>query len=43
MSMKYGQIAGNNSINAMIYRCFEYICEEDERRFVKQFQEQPQD
>lgn len=41
--MKYGQIAGNNSINAMIYRCFEYICEEDERRFVKQFQEQPHD
>jgi hypothetical protein len=41
--MKYGQIAGNNNINAMIYRCFEYISEEDERKFVKKFQEQPDD
>ncbi len=43
MTMKYGQIAGNNSINAMIYHCFEYVCEEDERKFVKKFQEQPHD
>lgn len=43
MTMKYGQIAGNNSINAMIYRCFEYVCEEDKRKFVKKFQEQPHD
>lgn len=41
--MKYGQIAGNNSINAMIYHCFRYICEEDKRKFVKKFHEQPQD
>lgn len=41
MTVKYGQIAGNTDINAMIYRCFEYICEEDERKFVKKFQEQP--
>lgn len=38
--MKYGQIAGNNHINALIYRCFEYICEEDEEKFVKKFREQ---
>lgn len=39
--MKYGQIAGNKHINVMIYRCFEHICEEDERKFVKKFREQP--
>ena len=43
MTMKYGKTAGNNSINAMIYRCFEYICEEDERKFVKKFREQLHD
>ncbi len=43
MTVKYGQIAGNTSINAMIYRCFEYICEEDQRKFVKKFREQPHD
>lgn len=41
--MKYGQIAGNKYINAFIYRCFEHICEEDERKFVKKFREQSQD
>jgi hypothetical protein len=41
--MKYGQIAGNTHINAMIYHCFEYICEEDEQKFVKKFREQPDD
>jgi hypothetical protein len=41
--MKYGQIAGNTHIDAMIYRCFEYICEEDQRKFVKKFHEQPPD
>ncbi len=41
--MKYGQIAGNNSTDAMISHCFEYICEEDKRKFVKKFQEQPDD
>jgi hypothetical protein len=43
MTVKYGQIAGNTSINAMIYHCFEYICKEDQRQFVKKFQEQPHD
>lgn len=43
MTMKYGQIAGSNNVNAMIYHCFEYICEEDERKFVKKFREQPHD
>jgi hypothetical protein len=42
-NMKHGQIAGNRYINAMIYHCFEYICEEDERKFVKKFHEQPAD
>ena len=41
--MKYGQIAGNKYINATIYRCFEFICEEDERKFVKKFCEQSLD
>jgi len=41
--MKYGQIAGNSQINTFIYRCFEHICEEDERKFVKKFREQAQD
>jgi hypothetical protein len=43
MTVKYGQIAGNTSINAMIYHCFEYISEEDQRKFMKKFQEQPHD
>ncbi|MGB3716158.1 MAG: hypothetical protein WA996_17170 [Candidatus Promineifilaceae bacterium] len=43
MTVKYGQIAGNTSINAMIYYCFAYICEENQRNFVKKFQEQPHD
>jgi hypothetical protein len=41
--MKYGQIAGNKHINGLIYRCFEYIGEEDEQKFVKEFREQPHD
>jgi len=41
--MKYGQIAGNKHINALIYRCFEYIGEEDKQKFVKEFREQPDD
>jgi len=40
-NMKYGKIAGNKSINTFIYNCFEYICEEDQRRFLKKFCEQP--
>ena len=41
--MKYGQIARSTSINAAIYRCFEYISEEDAKAFVKKFGEQPHD
>jgi hypothetical protein len=41
--MKYGQIAGNSSINRDIYLCFKHISEEDEKHFVKKFKEQPQD
>jgi hypothetical protein len=41
--MKYGQIAGNKSINAAIYRCFGCIHEEDAQTFVKRFREQPHD
>ena len=39
--MKYGRIAGNTSINNLIYRCFEFITESDEKKFVKKFREQP--
>lgn len=38
---KYGQIAGNRHINDFIYFCFDYISEEDKRKFVKKFREQP--
>ena len=38
--MKYGQIAGNPSINAAIYRCFDYLVEQDARLFVRKFREQ---
>lgn len=41
--MKYGQIAENKHVNAMIYRCFEHIREEDVPKFVKKFREQPPD
>jgi hypothetical protein len=37
------KMAGNKHINELIYRCFEYIGEEDEQRFVKEFREQPHD
>jgi hypothetical protein len=38
--MKYGQIAGNKSINVVIYRCFEYLPDEDARLFARKFREQ---
>lgn len=41
--MTFGQIAGNRSINAMIYRCFQFLNKDDQRRFVKKFREQPDD
>ena len=37
--MKYGQIAGNASINAAIHRCFELISEEDQWEFARVRQE----
>jgi hypothetical protein len=43
MDMPYGQIAGNSAINAIIYRGFEHIGEEDTRKFVKQFRDHPPD
>jgi hypothetical protein len=39
--MKYGKIAGNDSINRKIYACFEHIFEKDARSFVRKFAEQP--
>jgi hypothetical protein len=39
--MKYGRIAGGDRINGAIYRCFEHVTEEDARKFVKKFAEQP--
>ncbi len=41
--MKYGQLAENKKIDTAIYQCFEFICEEDERKFVKKFRQQPHD
>ena len=41
--MKYGQIAGNSYINARTYYCFEHICEQDQRRFLKNFRDQSND
>jgi len=38
---KYGQIAGNKSIDDTIYRCFGCICAEDECKFVRKFRQQP--
>lgn len=40
--MKYDQITSDNYINEVIDKCFDYICEEDQRKFVKKFSEQPQ-
>jgi hypothetical protein len=40
-NMKCGQVAGNRHINAFIYLCFGHIFEEDQRKFVKKFREQP--
>ena len=40
---RYGTIAGNKSINAKIYRCFELIHEKDAAVFVKLFRDLPHD
>ena len=39
--MKYGKISESNNINFAIYQCFEYLSENDQRKFVKKFNEQP--
>lgn len=39
--MKYGQIVERETSNYRIYRCFDYLCEKDQQRFVKKFREQP--
>jgi hypothetical protein len=41
--MKYGRIAGNDSINSAIYRCFDFISEADVKAYVKKFAKQPHD
>ena len=41
--MKYGQIVEREASNYRIYRCFDYLCEKDQQRFVKKFREQPHD
>ena len=41
--MKYDRIAGNDSINAAIYCCFECLTEADARAFVRKFTDQPHD
>ena len=41
MEMKYGQIAPGKNVNRKIYKCFEYLCEDDVRKFIKKFREQP--
>jgi hypothetical protein len=35
--LKYGILAGNQQINACIYKCLEVFCDEDARKFVKKF------
>lgn len=41
--MEYGEISGNTKINATIYRCFEFIDQEDAGKFVRKFRDQPPD
>jgi hypothetical protein len=41
--MKYGHIAGSNSVNDMIYRCLEYISDEDVKRFLREFKAKAED
>jgi len=41
--MKYGRIAGSDSINAAIYRCLGFTTEADARTFARKFAQQPHD
>jgi hypothetical protein len=43
MEEKYGKIAGNTSINAAIYTCFDLLDEKDHHKFLKAFRDQPHD
>ena len=38
--MKYGRIAGNKSINALIYHCFRYLHDADQDKFARKFKAQ---
>jgi hypothetical protein len=40
-AMKYGQICAAPGRNAAIYECLKYLCDEDAKKFVKKFGEQP--
>jgi len=41
--MKYGIIAGSESVNVAIYRCFDFLSEADAKSYVKKFAKQPHD
>lgn len=41
--MKYGVLAANQQLNKCIYECFKHLCEEDVRKFVKNFRTQDKD
>jgi hypothetical protein len=40
IDQRFGQIAGNQSVNQTIYHCFEYISKNDAIRFVTKFNKQ---
>ena len=41
--MKYGQIANNKELNYNIYYCFDYLSENDQKKFAKKFNTQRHD
>ena len=41
--VKYDQIPSSQRIRAFICRCFEFVSEEDERKFMREFLDQPRD
>lgn len=41
MDMKYGQITENIKMDKIIYDCFAFLCENEQKKFVKKFKEQP--
>src|SRR5262245_39808114 len=42
-SMRYGKLAENRNINAMIYQCFNQLEERDARLFARKFRDQRDD